>query len=126
VRDTRRELHTGSKTDAGRRKVKIRPALRSELLAAMSPAAVTASDAFVFGTRTGGRMSANNFRNRVLAAAVKRASKARTEAGQPPLPRLMPHSLRRTFSSVVHAIGEPPPVVMAEMGHTDPALALRV
>jgi hypothetical protein len=35
-------------------------------------------------------------------------------------------SLRRTFASVLHTLGESPPVVMAEMGHTSPALALRV
>ncbi len=36
------------------------------------------------------------------------------------------HSLRRTFASILYALGESPPVVMQEMGHTDPALALRV
>src|SRR5436190_1389792 len=40
--------------------------------------------------------------------------------------RLTLHSLRRTFASLLYALGESPPVVMAEMGHTDPALALRV
>jgi integrase len=45
----------------------------------------------------------------------------------PPLPdRLTPHSLRRTLASVLYAIGEDPGVVMDEMGHTDPGLALRV
>lgn len=45
----------------------------------------------------------------------------------PPLPgKLTPHSLRRTFASVLHALGEPPPVVMAEMGHTNPSMALSV
>lgn len=39
---------------------------------------------------------------------------------------LTPHSLRRTFASVLYALGEDPGVVMDEMGHTDPALALRV
>lgn len=34
--------------------------------------------------------------------------------------------MRRTFASVLYAIGEPPPVVMQEMGHTDPGLALRI
>jgi hypothetical protein len=34
--------------------------------------------------------------------------------------------LRRTFASILYVIGEPPPVVMQEMGHTDPELALRV
>src|SRR5262245_13000153 len=33
--------------------------------------------------------------------------------------------MRRTFASLVYAIGEPPPVVMAELGHTDPKLALK-
>ena len=31
----------------------------------------------------------------------------------PPLPRLTPHSLRRTFASLLYGIGESPPVVMA-------------
>ena len=38
--------------------------------------------------------------------------------------RLTPHSLRGTFASVLYA--EDPGVVMDEMGHTDPALALRL
>jgi integrase len=45
----------------------------------------------------------------------------------PPLPaKLTPHSMRRTFASVLYALGEDPGVVMDEMGHTDPGLALRV
>ena len=44
-----------------------------------------------------------------------------------PLPDgLTPHSLRRTFASVLYALGEDPGVVMDEMGHTSPALALRI
>jgi integrase len=47
--------------------------------------------------------------------------------GLPPLPnKLTPHSLRRTFCSLLYALGEDPGVVMDEMGHTDPGLALRV
>jgi integrase len=34
--------------------------------------------------------------------------------------------MRRTFASVLYALGEDPGVVMDEMGHTDPGLALRV
>jgi integrase len=37
-----------------------------------------------------------------------------------------PHSLRRTFASLLYAIGEPAPIVMQELGHTHPALALRI
>jgi integrase len=39
---------------------------------------------------------------------------------------LTPHSLRRPFASVLYAIGTAPPVVMAEMGHTTPDLALTI
>jgi len=40
--------------------------------------------------------------------------------------RITPHSLRRTFCSLLYALGEDPGTVMDEMGHTDPELALRV
>jgi integrase len=118
-------LHVGeAKTDAGRRRVKIRGALRDELLNisdSQSP------EAFVFGTSAGGRQSPNNFRSRVLRAAVKRADERLVSRGLPPLPdRITPHSLRRTFCSLLYALGEDPGVVMDEMGHTDPGLALRV
>jgi integrase len=50
-------LHVGeSKTDAGRRKVKVRGALRDELLALRSGVKVNA-DAYVFATATGRRMA---------------------------------------------------------------------
>lgn len=114
-----------SKTDAGRRKVKIRGALRDELLSARADASST--DGLVFPTRTGKPMGAENFRNRTLAGAVRCANKRLDEAGDAPLPDgLTPHSLRRTFASVLYALGEDPGTVMDEMGHTDPALALRV
>lgn len=115
-----------SKTAAGRRKVKIRGALRDELLTIRAAASVD-PDAFVFGTRTGAMQSRENIRNRVLAAATIRASEWLVKAGYGPLPEhLTPHSLRRTFASMLYALGEDPGVVMDEMGHTDPALALRV
>jgi integrase len=113
-----------AKTHAGRRKVKIRGALRDELLSAR--ARHSDADAYVFPTRSGARLGPDNFRNRVLAAAVKRANKALVENDGAPLPRLTPHSLRRTFCSLLYALGESPPIVMQEMGHTDPQLALRV
>jgi integrase len=44
-----------------------------------------------------------------------------------PLPeRLTPHSLRQTFASLLYAIGDTPPRVMAQMGHTSPQLALAI
>lgn len=74
-----------SKTDAGRRDVKIRPVLRDELA---THRANSARDVLVFGTATGKPHSPSNVRVRVLAPAAA--------------------------------------VVMAEMGHTDPELALSI
>ncbi|MDQ6807511.1 MAG: tyrosine-type recombinase/integrase [Actinomycetota bacterium] len=120
-------LHTESKTDAGRRRVKIRGALRDELVALRAGRADTDPDAFVFATSTGGKPSRENIRNRVLSPAAKRAREQLVKADRVSLPeKLTPHSLRRTFASVLYALGEDPGVVMDEMGHTDPALALRV
>jgi integrase len=63
----------------------------------------------------------------VVRPAVARANEQLTDSGHVLIPDgLTPRSLRRTFASLLYAIGEPPPVVMAEMGHTDPALALRI
>jgi len=84
-------------------------------------------DGFVFATRTGRRPSRENIRSRVLLAAVDRANTNLAKEQLPPLPeKLTPHSLRRTFASILYALGEDPGVVMDEMGHADPALALRV
>ncbi|MGH3050289.1 MAG: tyrosine-type recombinase/integrase [Gaiellaceae bacterium] len=120
-------LHvTDAKTDAGVRRVKIRGALRDELLAVRARHQA-GPDEFVFATATGGAPSQDNIRSRVLAPAVALASRRLVERGLTPLPpRITPHSLRRTFASVLYALGEDPGIVMDEMGHTDPALALRV
>jgi integrase len=128
-----------AKTDAGRRKVKIRPVLRdvlTELRArnksdgritegaarAQSVTGEITQDAFVFGTAAGKAQNPSNVRIRVLTRSAERANR-RLET---PLPPLTPHGLRRSFASLLYAIGEPPPVVMQEMGHTDPALALSI
>lgn len=133
-------LHTGSKTDAGWRRVKIRGALRDELLAVRGRQQDAPQDAYVFPTARGAQMSDDNFRTRVLGrpamaidgkvkkgtGAVGHANTCLETARLAPLPKLTPHSLRRTFCSVLYALGEDPGTVMDEMGHTNPALALRV
>jgi integrase len=115
-----------AKTDAGIRHVKIRPALHDPLAVLKAASPDTGPDAYAFPTAAGNRQSASNIRNRILAPAVKHANVTLAEQDKPPLPKLTPHSLRRTFASLLYAIGEPPPVVMAEMGHTDAGLALRI
>jgi integrase len=135
-------LHVkGTRTDAADRDVKIRGALRDELAGVRQRAGSTEPSTYVFPTLTGGMLSPENFRNRVLGrpaivedgkekagtSAVGRANRRLEAEGLSPLPdRITPHSLRRTFASVLYALGEDPGVVMDEMGHTDPGLALRI
>jgi len=116
-----------AKTEAGQRDVTLLPVLRDELTALKASGGNVSPSGYVFGTTKGGQQSASNVRTRVLAAAVRRANDNLAEAEENPLPdHLTPHSLRRTFASVLYAIGRQPPEVMVEMGHTDPSLALRI
>jgi integrase len=81
----------------------------------------------VFATQRGGRTNPDNFRSRILAKAVERANRNLAAQKRVPLPEgLTPHKLRHTFASILYALGVDPGVVMDEMGHTDPALALRL
>ena len=116
-----------AKTDAGRRDVRLLAALRDELAALRSNPVGSTPEGFVFATATGGKPSESNVRSRVFARAVERATERLTDAGELPLPEgLTPHGLRRTFASVLYALGESPAEVMAQLGHTDPGLALRI
>ncbi len=116
-----------AKTDAGTRRIKIRGALNAGLTRANALRTTVDANSFIFATSTGKRQSTDNLRSRVIAASVDRANKNLQARDLPPLPEgITPHSLWRTFASVLYAIGENPGVVMDEMGHTDPALALRV
>ncbi|HWF31177.1 MAG TPA: tyrosine-type recombinase/integrase [Solirubrobacteraceae bacterium] len=135
-------LYVGeAKTDAGRRRIKMRGALRDAILTHRSRNAEARQEAYVFASATGSKPSADNFRTRVMGrpasvvdgkrqvgkAAIGLADDRLEAEGLPPLPaKLTPHSLRRTFASILYALGEDPGTVMDEMGHTDPALALRI
>jgi len=112
------------KTDAAARRVRLRPIAR-EQLAQIRPADAD-PDAFVFATARGGAQNPSNIRNRTLAPAERIASARLAASDRPPLPRVTPHALRRTFASVSYALGESPATVMSEMGHTSPNLALAV
>lgn len=122
----RRLKVAGSKTDAGVRTVELLPALADEL-AAMRARSGGAPDALVFGTSTGAKQSPSNVRNRVLAPAVELANAVLQDRDVPPLPEpLTPHSLRRTFASLLLMLGEPVPHVMDQLGHTDPKVTLSI
>jgi integrase len=115
-----------AKTDAGVRTVYILPALRDELddyRARLDPA----PEALVFGSATGAKQGATNVRRRILAKAVEKANEHLANERLEPLPvGLTPHSLRRTFASLLFAVGETPPYVMAQLGHVDPKVTLGI
>jgi integrase len=78
-------------------------------------------EAFVFATRGGGRQDARNFRARVLLPAIERANLILAERDRPLRPEWITlHSLRRTFVTVLCALGEDPLVAMDEIGQIDP------
>lgn len=133
----RLDLHGGrlrvgeAKTEAGLRDIELTFFLQAELreqlahMAALGRA--TLADAPIFPTYRGGRHSASNIRNRLLAECVARANAKREAEGRMLLPdKVTPHTLRRTFASLALAAGRDPRWVMAQLGHTDARLTLNV
>lgn len=116
-----------SKTDAGVRYVELLAPLRDELGAYKAGAGRSGADDLVFATATDRPISQSNVRNRVLAGAVRTANERRHQAELAGLPEgLTPHSLRRTFISLLLAIGEEVPFVMQQAGHADPKVTLGI
>jgi integrase len=81
----------------------------------------------VFPTESGRRQDRNNARRRVVVKSVERASENLIGQGLNPLPEdITPHSLRRTFISLLLATGAEVPYVMRQVGHTDPKVTLSI
>jgi integrase len=116
-----------AKTAAGVREVELLPALREELAEHKAGSRDARPDALVFATIGGTPQPATNVRRRVLGKAVEKADARLAAEGATPLPeRLTPHSLRRTYASLLFALGRTAPEVMEQLGHADPKLTLRV
>ena len=115
-----------SKTPAGVRQVRIRGALLEELQGVGERATSSALDVPVFATREGNTPTPHNVRKRVICKSAKRAEKLMAARGGLFPEKITPHSLRRTFASLLFAIGEPHPVVMLEMGHTTAEMTLGI
>jgi integrase len=116
-----------SKTAAGLREIPMLPALRKVLVAHKARTYRTGPDDLVFPTGTGGPRDKDNLRNRVIAAALRRADQVLLERDHLPLPLgVTPHKLRHTFASILVAIGKDPKTVMEALGHTDPKFTLKV
>jgi integrase len=116
-----------SKTDAGVREVDLVPALREELSVHKARTRFGDIDDFVFPTAAGRVQHQSNVRKRVLARSVERANQRLAEAGETPLPvGLTPHSLRRTFISLLLATVAEVRYVMQQVGHADPKVTLSI
>ena len=102
------------------------PVLRDELgtfKARMNPEPT----ALVFATNTGRQYDRTKIKPTMLTPAIRRANATLLAKGLEPLPEdLTPHSLRRTFASILFAVGENPPYVMAQLGHVDPKVTLGI
>ena len=62
-----------------------------------------------------------------MALSLKRANERLAARGLVPLPEgLTPHSMRRTFISLLLAIGEDVPYLMGQVGHVDPKVTLSI
>jgi integrase len=119
---------TKSKSAAGIREVDLTPTLQELLSEYRTRTKHADPDDFVFPTAKGRRDNASNVRERFLASAVKLANLELEKAGGDPMRNVTPHSLRRTFISLLFSLPQPPsvPYVMAQVGHTDPKVTLGI
>ncbi|HET9591588.1 MAG TPA: site-specific integrase [Solirubrobacterales bacterium] len=122
--DARRLRVAAAKTDAGVREVDLTPALQELLADYRNRSPYTQPGDLVFPTGAGKRDNPSNVRNRFLDSAAKLANIDLRAAGREPMPDVTPHSLRRTFISLLLAAGADVPYVMAQAGHTDPKMTL--
>ena len=85
-----------------------------------------ARDRPAFPTRNGTRQQPDNVRARILAPILERANELLEADGALPIAHLTPHTLRRTFASILAVCDVPPRRAMYLLGHTDPKLTLAV
>jgi integrase len=114
-----------TKTDAGERSIPIVPALMQRLVDHGKECPSTPGRP-AFPTRNGTRQRPDNIRARILAPVLDRANKVLEAEGRLAIGHMTPHSLRRTFASILAVCDVPPRRAMYLMGHTDPSLTLAV
>jgi integrase len=83
-------------------------------------------DSLVFCTAAGKRDNPSNIRNRFLKDAVAIANATLLQGEHEAMGHVTPHSLRRTFASLLLASGADVPYAMAQLGHEDPKMTLGV
>lgn len=114
-----------TKSDAGVRVIPMLPVVHQALLEHRADYQWGPDDA-VFLTRRGTRQTPGNVRSKIVAPALERANEMLAERGQPTIAHCTPHTFRRTFASILAELGVNPRRAMRLLGHTDPALTMRV
>jgi integrase len=79
-----------------------------------------------FVTRNGTRQHPDNVRTSILPNVLSRANELLSDRDLPAIGHLTPHTLRRTFASLLAEVGVSPRRAMYLIGHTDPTLTMRV
>jgi len=115
-----------AKTDAGNRHVDLSLDVMEELMAWRAERQPASPDEYVFATASGRPRDKENVSRRVLGPTVERVNELRAERGLPPLPKVTPHALRRTYISLMIEAGAPLPYVMSQVGHADSRTTLEI
>jgi len=79
-----------------------------------------------FGTRSGRRRDPDRFRTGMLNRSTQRANENRAAQGLASLPKITPHSLRRTWAMLAAQAGRDPHWISDQIGHTSAAFTLQV
>jgi integrase len=114
-----------AKTEAGKREVDLTLDVIEELNAWRAERGSVDLDGFVFATASGKPRDKDNVRT-VLARVVERANEGRAARGRGSLPPVVPHTLRRTYISLMLEAGAPLHYVMDQVGHEDSKTTLEI
>ncbi len=114
-----------AKTEAGKRQVDLTLGVVDELNAWRAERGSIDLDGFVFATASGKPRNKDNVRT-VLSRVVRRANEGRTSRGEAALPPVVPHTLRRTYISLMLEAGAPLHYVMDQVGHEDSKTTLEI
>lgn len=114
-----------AKTEAGKREVELTLDVIEELLDWRAQRGDVDMDGFVFATASGQARDKDNVRT-ILGRVVTRANEERTRRGLIPFPPVVPHTLRRTYISLMLEAGAPLHYVMDQVGHDDSKTTLEI
>jgi integrase len=114
-----------AKTDAGRRQVDLTLDVIEELNEWRAHRGSVGLDDFVFATANGKPRDRNNIRT-ILSRVVAKVNEQRAGSGTGPLPPVVPHTLRRTYISLMLEAGAPLHYVMDQVGHEDSKTTLEI